>query len=221
VDIELVYPDEPGSINGTVVDSFCLSRAVPARLRLRADSLRALLAPPDSATAAAGAELTDSGVWEEWTRWAEDTLGVRPDSLDPREIEERLAGLAGELEAALDDSAYCARPVWVEAFPSPDSSASASVRVSDAFDLKGLAPGEYWLRAYRDLNLSGDLAGGEPAGAWMGPYTIEPVHSIDSLQVLLPALAKPWPPELFPPPGAAPDSTPAGASGAVPAEETE
>ncbi|MBU1702419.1 MAG: Ig-like domain-containing protein [Candidatus Eisenbacteria bacterium] len=207
LEIYLVYPNEPGSINGTIVDSFCTRRSRPGPIRLRADSLRALLAPPPDSTSEEAADPDDRGAWKEWMQWSEDTLEVLPGRLYPPAIDSMLAGLALDLETSLEDSAYCARPIWVELFPSPDSSAISSVRTSDTFELKGIAPGSYWLRAYRDLNLSGDLTEGEPESAWMGPYEIQPVRSIDSLQVSLPVLPKPWPENLLPLRGGTSDST--------------
>jgi hypothetical protein len=111
-----------------------------------------------------------------------------------------LSGIVSRLEGALGDSAYCARPIWVEAFAHVDSAPVAAVRTDADFTLGALAPGTYWIRSYRDMNFDRNLTEGEPASGWVGPFTLRPARRVDSLEIALPVIPKPWPDDLLAPP---------------------
>jgi hypothetical protein len=74
------------------------------------------------------------------------------------------------LTAALGESLRCAAPIWVSAVR-PDSTTAAEVRGTGAFQLTGLVPGFYRLRAFRDLSGDGVQQADEPAGVF--PQAVE------------------------------------------------
>ncbi|MFH1143074.1 MAG: Ig-like domain-containing protein [Candidatus Eisenbacteria bacterium] len=140
-ELYLVYGEEEGDLAGEVRDSLCAGFSDPARLRAQADSLNAILS----------GERDPSG----FLRAAEDTLA--PVSL--RQAERESLGVALErverrIEAALADSVRCMSSIWVSAISAADSTVAAEVRTPGAFRIESLAPGLYFLQAFRDL--SGD-----------------------------------------------------------------
>lgn len=204
-EIYLVYDDEPGSINGRVVDSLCAHFDQPSRLRARRDSLRSLLGlvPPaaDSAMQArADTAAAENPAWKEWESWVSDTTASALTDAERASADSILVRIMSRLEAAVEESAYCARPIWVEAFAHVDSAPAGAVRTDSEFTLGALAPGTYWVRSYRDMNFDRSLSQGEPVSRWVGPFTLRPARRVDSLAIALPVLPRPWPTELLAPP---------------------
>jgi hypothetical protein len=204
-EVYVVYPDEPGTVSGSVVDSLCVKMEDPAFLRAQRDSLRALLAPkPDSTTAGASdssaAAAEESKPWEEWETWVTDTTALALTPTERARVDSLLAELEPALNLALEESTYCARPIWVEAYAHVDSPQVAALRVEGVFTLKELAPGEYWLRAHRDMNFDRQWNEGEPRSEILGPLAVGPARTLDGVEISLPSLPRPWPEDLLEPP---------------------
>jgi len=197
VELFLVYPEEPGTLEGIVLDSLCLARMAPSAVRARTDSLLGIASGlrPDTTS---GGPAGRGPAWDEWERGEADTPSGQGDGPPAVGVDSLLSVLQSRLETARSESVYCAKPVWVEAYAG--DSLAAAVRVADAFTVTGLAPGRYRLRAYRDLDLSGDWNEGEPQSADTVPLDLPPARTVAEVEIPLPALPKPWPEVLSPAP---------------------
>lgn len=175
VEVYVVLPDEPGRVQGSVVDSSCVGRGVEALepIRRETDSLLVLLAPerPDSAHSLA------------------DTLfgfaapqAQRPDTL---ELRARLLEIEPLRLAALGDSARCAPPILVHLLRG--DSVAAEVRGSGSFEFPEVEPGTYRITAFRDVNGNGEADPGEPRTGLAFPIEVLPGRTLGDLRLLLPA----------------------------------
>jgi hypothetical protein len=177
VDVYIADPDEPGTVAGSVIDSLCLrSQAVRqlVRARARRDSLR------------------------EWLEGRSDTIKVFTDSArqgtaevrgrmsleDSLRIGRQLLSVDSIAAAANAESAYCALPILAR-LVSGDTTVVREARGPASFRWTDVPPGIYRLRAFRDLNRDGRPQEDEPAGQFHTPLEVRPLHTLDSLAVLL------------------------------------
>jgi len=170
IDLYLVYLDEEGDLAGTVRDSACAGFSPPAGLRQEADSLEAILA----------GERDPSG----FLRAETDTLP--PVALREAERESltvELTRVRARLVAAQDESLRCAGSVWVTAVAAADSSVAAEVRTQGEFRIEALAPGQYFLDAFRDLNGDARRQAEEPQGRLAAPVELRAGREVSSLEV--------------------------------------
>ncbi|MBD3236479.1 MAG: hypothetical protein GF330_07235, partial [Candidatus Eisenbacteria bacterium] len=252
LEVYLVYDDEPGTLEGTIVDSLCVRRFPPARVRAEIDSLRALLisagrlsvpedsvvvpdtlgpaapidslgldapgvdttaAVTDSAAMAVQIETDDEAI-REWQAWESDTLATALDSLELARADSLMKARRGQLQSALEESAYCARPIWLEVFRDPDSAAVATRRIRDTFTVDELPPGTYWIQGFRDVDLSGERSAEEPQTELFGPIRLKPARTEAGLEIRIPHWRRPWPRDLLAPDTTAADTTAADTTAA-------
>lgn len=157
----LAEPDEPGTLAGTVADSFCVKASHQSRLatmRAERDSLLEWL----------------EGEYEARERGR--TTMSRSDSL---RIEGEFAQFALIESSAARDSAICAQPIFVQLFTPSDS----LVREAGGpeFEWTDVPPGVYRLRGFRDINATGEREPGEPRGAYPFAIEVAPLRTIDDL----------------------------------------
>jgi hypothetical protein len=170
VTIYLVWPDEPGDLAGVVTDSVCIGYAPPARLRVRADSLRAILSGERDAAGFAPAP--------------QDSLAPVALTADEADsLRDELARLDTRLARGSADSLWCSAAIWVSAFDAakPDSLPVAEVQSLGEYRFAGLASGLYRLQAYRDLDRNGRPDAGEPRGAYPLVIELKPGREITGL----------------------------------------
>jgi hypothetical protein len=173
VEIYVVLPEEPGSIQGSVVDSSCVGRGTAALLEIRrqADSLLVLLAP---AQADSGGSLADT------------LFGFRARPAPPADtlaLRARLQELEPRRAAALADSARCALPIVVELLH--EDSVAAEARGSGRFEFRQVEPGIYRVRGFRDSNGSGSRDEGEPQAGYPFPVEVLPGRTVKDLEILI------------------------------------
>ena len=157
----LAEADEPGTIAGTVVDSFCVKQDYQVRLsamRAERDSLLEWL----------------EGEYEMRGR------GRRTMSLaDSMRIEAQFSQYALTETAALRDSTLCARSIFVQLFTVADSLMREAG--GPEFEWADVPPGIYRLRAFRDINETGERESGEPRGSYPFAIEVAPLRTIDDL----------------------------------------
>ncbi|MFB3909022.1 MAG: Ig-like domain-containing protein [Candidatus Eisenbacteria bacterium] len=161
IDLYLVYPEEPGTIGGTAIDSTCIGRGAVAlrRFGLQADSLRARIAAD-----------TTAAEWDTLRAFAEK----RPAPVDTTAIRARIVEIEAMMAVARADSARCAAPILVRLFrevrkeeaggSEEDSSLVAEDRGDGTFTFGDVDPGTYRVLAFRDSNADGQPSDGEPRG---------------------------------------------------------
>lgn len=181
----LAEPDEPGTIAGTVIDSFCVTadhRSRLAAVRAERDSVLEWLEGEYDARQRGSGTMTPS---------------------DSSRIEAQFARFERTESAAFLDSALCAQPVFVQLFSSSDS----LVRETGGpeFEWTDVPPGIYRLRAFRDINATGVREEGEPLGGYPFAVEVAPLRTIDHLEF---AIELPEGETLLEPPETAPESAP-------------
>lgn len=179
IDIFLAESEEPGTIEGTVVDSLCIVSAPGAVLRLvraERDSLLEWL----------------SGEYEARQR-GRGTLTVA----DSIRIEAEMAEFARLEMRAVDDSLLCAQPIRVE-LVTGDSLVSETSGPDYRFT--EVDPGIYRVRAYRDTDQNQERSVGEAEGRYPFALEVRPLRVLDELEISLTlpegeTLLRPLPPE--------------------------
>jgi hypothetical protein len=173
LEIYMVFPDEPGMVKGSAVDSSCVGRGedLLKRLGKEADSLATHLKPPG----AGRASVVDSILG----------FGAPPvPDVDTLAIRARLAAIDSLRIPARLDSAQCALPIIVRLFEK-DTSMVAEARGKGPFEFRDLAPGVYRLRAFRDENANGQPDSTEMQGGYPHALEILPGRTLDDLLIPL------------------------------------
>lgn len=175
VDLYLTYPDEPGTVAGTVADSVCIrsaARRVLERVRADRDSLRNWLDE--------GGALSEEGAEGGTPRGPTPTPPSLEDSLRIGRDMLRLDSLE---TAARAESLHCAFPVFVRLLA--DTTLIREAKADPKFRWTDVPPGIYRLLAFRDLNADGRPDVGEPAARSRFPFEVRPLRVLDGLDLLL------------------------------------
>jgi hypothetical protein len=172
VDLYLTYPDEPGTVAGTAADSACIrskAKAVLARVRAQKDSLRHWL---------------DEGV-PDTTGGSEGATVPRPITpADSLRIGHELLSLDSLRTGAEAESAFCARPIFVQLLS--DTTVTRESRSGASFKWSDVPPGIYHLFAFRDLNANGRADPEEPQVRYPQAIEVRPLLVLDHLDLVLP-----------------------------------
>ncbi|MEZ4650662.1 MAG: Ig-like domain-containing protein [Candidatus Eisenbacteria bacterium] len=179
IEIFLAESEEPGTIEGTVVDSLCLAAAPGAVLKMvraERDSLLEWL----------------SGEYDARQR-GRGTLTVA----DSIRIEREMAEFVRLETRAKDDSLLCAQPIRVE-LVTGDSLVSETS--GPDFRFAEVDPGIYRVRAYRDTDQNAERSMGEAMGRYPFALEVLPLRVLDELEISLrlpegETLLRPLPPE--------------------------
>ncbi len=235
--IALVYPDEPGRIQGTVRDTTC-SALVTLRQRRRArtdslfaaqDSLRTaktvlsaradslygqLVAPIDEA---AGDDAPRRGARIDSLRAVADSLRARSDAVSVPDSASIAASRMLDPRARID-SVYCACPIRVRFWSEVDTTRLSDEIQGGAGDytMSPVTPGPYAGLVWRDLDRDGRYAWETEPGVsdtlrlWVGPG-----------QAAVPDTLSIQRPESFMPDVSDSSAAPSGATGSEPTGESD
>ena len=83
------------------------------------------------------------------------------------------------------ESAYCALPIVTRLLAAHDTTVVRQAKGAAAFRWTDVPPGIYRLMAFRDVNKDGRLEADEPTGALGFVLDLQPLHTLDSLNVIL------------------------------------
>jgi hypothetical protein len=170
IEVYLVLPDEPGSIEGAAIDSSCIGTGV--------ELLRQLATETDSLLFLIG----------EGSTVAADTLlgfdRAKPPDVDTSAVRARLARIDSVRSGALEDSARCSTPVVVRLLDR-DSTLVEESRGTGAFTFGQITPGIYRIVGFRDLDGDGLPGFLEPIGAVSDSVELRPGREIKDLNFYL------------------------------------
>jgi hypothetical protein len=166
LEIYLVLEDEPGSLEGAVIDSSCIGTGAEQLVILEheADSMSVLIGEND-----AGPADTLLGFERE-----------RPGAVDTVAVRGRLAAIDSLRALARSDSSRCAAPVIVRLLDQ-DSTLVEESRGSGAFSFGGVEPGVYRITGFRDLDGDGFPGPEEARGGYSGRIELLPGRQIKDL----------------------------------------
>lgn len=197
VTIFLVPDDEPGNLNGTVVDSSGPDISdIEAVVLPDLSSAGADSAVPGAGSVAEPAEAQDlPGSKPEDTeagmkRTLSEDAGTAADSVSSDST--RVPAVAAPvdtmaLKRAIADSVYSSAKIVVVAVDMADSANYAQTEIPKpgTFSLKGLPPGEYRLTAFRDLNKDKTHTAGVEPVAWLEAVAVRPGRSAEADTLVL------------------------------------
>ncbi len=170
-ELYLVYPEEPGDVSGAVVDSACAGYVAPRRFRAQLDSLGRVLS----------GELDAQG----FEPARDSTEIVRLSAAEEESLRVAMEDVEERLRAAAADSAACDPVVWVSAWAEGDTLAREEVRARGDFSLRGLDPGLYRIRAFRDIDGNGRQGSGEPQGVFAPWVELLPGRHVEEIVIEL------------------------------------
>ena len=169
IELFLAEKEEPGVLEGTVVDSLCLSldpRAVLRSMRAERDSLLEWLSGEYDARQRGHGNLSEA---------------------DSLRIEGEMSDFALREEVGLADSLFCAQTIRVELRAGEDSLVAATS--GPDFRFADVEPGVYRLSAFRDVDRNSERSEGECVGKFPFALEVLPLRTIDDLliEIALPA----------------------------------